>query len=378
MLNIIIGADIVPTKSNIHLFDSGDAEALVGKELIDILAEADFRIFNLEVPLTDKKDSIKKCGPNLIAPTSSILGYKSLGIDLLTLSNNHIMDQNAQGLFSTIDVLNKNNIFCVGAGVNLEEASKPYIIEKDNIKVGIYACAEHEFSIATDTLPGANPYEPLDSFDHVKALSEKCDFVIVLYHGGKEHYRYPSPMLQRVFRKFADVGADYIIAQHTHCVGCQEKYKDATLIYGQGNFIFDHADNEYWNSALLVNIRFVDNRISYCKYIPIQKQGNSIKIAFEKSDILSDFMKRSNDILQPDFIDNKYFEFALQMKNDYFYRMFGRLSRNFLIRLINKLTNHKLLDCNYKKDLFPNIENILQCEAHRELFSYYLQAIRRK
>lgn len=40
---------------------------------------------------------------------------------------------------------------------------------------------------------GANPFDVLESFDDVQALKEHCDYVIVLYHGGKEFYRYPSP-----------------------------------------------------------------------------------------------------------------------------------------------------------------------------------------
>jgi len=50
----------VPTKSNAKLFASGDAETLLGKELSNILAEADYRIFNLETPLTDGESPIAK------------------------------------------------------------------------------------------------------------------------------------------------------------------------------------------------------------------------------------------------------------------------------------------------------------------------------
>ena len=76
-MNILIGADIVPTKRNLDLFKMGDVEKLVGKELLGIIQNADYKIFNLEVPLTDKEDPITKSGPNLIAPTDTINGYKS-------------------------------------------------------------------------------------------------------------------------------------------------------------------------------------------------------------------------------------------------------------------------------------------------------------
>ena len=109
-MRILIGADLVPTKSNEMLFCSGDNIALVGEELLNLLKEADYRIFNLEVPLTNTASPITKCGPALIAPTNTVAGYKALKVDLLTLGNNHIMDQDKQGLFSTIHTLKAHGI----------------------------------------------------------------------------------------------------------------------------------------------------------------------------------------------------------------------------------------------------------------------------
>lgn len=106
-MKILIGADLVPTDTNQALFAAGNGETLVGKDLLALLQGADYRIFNLEVPLTDVAAPIEKCGPNLIAPTASVAGYKALGADLLTLANNHIMDQGEQGFFSTLEALEK-------------------------------------------------------------------------------------------------------------------------------------------------------------------------------------------------------------------------------------------------------------------------------
>jgi hypothetical protein len=69
----------------------------------------------------------------------------------------------------------------VGAGSNLNEAAKPYIWEHDGIQVGFYACAEYEFTIATEHSPGANPFDPLESLDHISILRNECDYIIVLY-----------------------------------------------------------------------------------------------------------------------------------------------------------------------------------------------------
>ena len=224
---------------NIEYFVKGDVKELIGEELKNFMDNASYRIFNLEVPLTDEEIPIMKCGPNLIAKTDSIEGYKALGVNLLTLANNHILDQDVQGLISTIRILDRAGINHLGADIDVASAAKPYVFDFNNRKIGVYACAEHEFSIATENRPGANPFDPLWSLDHVAELRGSVDYVIVLYHGGKEHYRYPSPMLQKTCRRLVDKGANLVICQHSHCIGCEEKYRDNMIGYGQGNFLFD-------------------------------------------------------------------------------------------------------------------------------------------
>lgn len=359
-MKILIGADIVPTKSNISEFSDGKIENLIDKNLKNVLDGADFRIFNLEVPLAEKGKPIKKCGPNLIAPTSCVNGIKKLGVDLFTLANNHIMDYGQEGLESTIAVLKENGIDYVGAGKNLSEAQKPYIIEKNGVKVGIYACAEHEFSIAEEKYPGANPFDMLESLDHIENLKNECDYVIVLYHGGKEHYRYPSPHLQKVCRKMCDKGADIVICQHSHCIGCEEKYNNSTIVYGQGNFIFDKSENEFWETSILVNLEFCEKlKVSY---IPLEKNNNGVKFS-ENENILNEYMERSEQIKNPKFIEKKYKEFADSMLQTYICTFAGR---SILFRIINKLSGHRLKKKISEKRMIA-IRNYVECEAHREL-----------
>lgn len=369
---ILIGADLVPTKSNIDLFTTGNRTELIGTDLDKIMEEASYRIFNLEVPLTDTEEPILKQGPNLIAPTKTIEGYKALGVDLFTLANNHILDQNKQGLQSTICTLDNAGISHLGAGKNLAEAAASYVIPFCGKQIGIYACAEHEFSIATENTVGANPFDPLWSLDHVAELKRNVDFVIVLYHGGKEHYRYPSPNLQKICRRLVDKGADLVICQHSHCIGCEEKYKDGTVVYGQGNFIFDDSDNECWQTAMLV---MLDNRFQI-SYIPLVKVRNGVRLAdktWEKQ-IFDAFRKRSDEIKAPGFIEQQYMKFADEFLDFYLYAVSGK--KTLLFRIINKLTkgnymrkrNHKVYEMQDK----VRITNYIDCEAHRELL---LQAL---
>lgn len=365
-MDILIAADLVPTKSNIDLFKKADVSSLLGEELFSIWNLADVRIFNLEVPLVDKKNPIDKCGPNLIAPTSTAKGIKALKPSLITLANNHIMDQGIQGLNSTREILNSYNIPYIGVGDNLFEASKPYILNQKGLKIGIYACAEHEFTIAEEDKPGANPFDPLESLDHIYNLKKKCDYVIVLYHGGKEHYRYPSPYLQKVCRKMVDKGANLVITQHSHCIGCYEEYKDSTIVYGQGNFIFDKSNSEFWQTSLIIKF-VIDNNNVYVDYIPITKKDNVIRLA--KGDlsqkILESFYKRSKNILEEGYIEEQYREFAQKNIENYLRHLSG--FNKWTSRIDRYLLKSLLVKRKYNKKQLLAIQNYIECEAHREL-----------
>jgi hypothetical protein len=364
-LDILIGGDLVPTKSNFELFCSANTSELLGNALLDIIIKADFRVFNLEVPLTDQEMPIIKCGPNLIAPTSTINGIKQFQTDLLTLANNHIMDQGTQGLDSTIKVLSENGINYVGAGTTLKEAACPYVFKRNGLRIGIYACAEHEFTIATEKTAGANPFDPLESLDHISDLKRNCDYVIVLYHGGKEHYRYPSPYLQKACRKIVDKGANLVVCQHSHCIGAAENYNDGIIVYGQGNFLFDHSESDFWKTSLLLNVILTSGSMSV-EYIPIVKQGRGIRLADKQhsEEVLRDFYERSDQILNENFIQQEYDKFAAEMLKGYLNAFHGN---NLLFRVLNRLCRHKLTNNLYSDKSLTVIRNYIECEAHREL-----------
>lgn len=367
-MSILIGADIVPTPSNIPLFESGDVITLVGKDLYDILMGADYRIFNLETPLADKKSPIRKNGSNFLAPTDCITGLEALRADLLSLANNHIMDQGAAGLASTIRAISEKRISFVGAGEDIFDAQKPFISEHHGKRIGVYSCTEHEFSIADEDNAGANPFDPFESLDHISELSKKTDYTLVLYHGGKEYYRYPSPNLQKTCRKIVEKGADLVICQHSHCIGCEENYGKGKIVYGQGNFIFDCDDNACFQTGLLVEI--TDEL--QVNYIPIVKQGNKICLAKqpEAKEILEGFYQRSEQITSQQFVTDSYSLLSEKNIDNYLYLIFGykkSLITRFLIRIfgqefISWLIGRKLTETN-----ISIIQNVMECETHHEL-----------
>ena len=338
-LKLYIGADFVPTDINRVLFETGNIEALVGKELLGLFKQSDLNVFNLEVPLTDASTPIDKFGNNLKSPTKTIYGYKALEPIFLTLANNHSLDQGVEGLTTTLNLLKQHDIKNAGAGANVKEAKKPFIFEKDGIRIGFYMCAEHEFTVASCHTMGANPFDVLESFDDVEALKKTCDYVIVLYHGGKEFYRYPSPMLQRYCRKFVDKGADLVVCQHSHCIGSREDYGKGTIIYGQGNFIFNSESyihhKEFVKDSLLISVKATKDTFIVSE-VPIRGTERGTRLATESEAIetLTEYKKRNKNIRDAHFVAQAYKDFADTHVKRYLREFLGR---SFIIRAINGL-----------------------------------------
>lgn len=368
-MKILIGADIVPTSNNLSFFCDGSVNDIVDKGIIRVMNAYDYRVCNLETPLCDKETPIDKCGANHITPTSVAKRLREFPIDLCALANNHIMDQGTEGLLSTMKTLKENNVGYCGVGNNLNEARKIFTFRLNDEAVGVFNCAEHEFSIAGEDTSGACPYDPLYVFDYVSDKKQDVDYLIVLYHGGKEYYQYPSPQLQRTCRRFVEKGADLVICQHSHCIGCEEKYGNGTIVYGQGNFIFYDESNQLGKNSILIGVDTLDNTILY--YPITYSEKVSLSDDDEAKKVLSEFTKRSNRATDSDFLKSEYERFAIDKSWDYFRSLMGKPGRGFLYRVANKLTRGKfnkyMIKRRYDKNSILTVLNYVKCEAHNEL-----------
>ena len=365
---IIIGADCVPSESNEEAFSSGEINSVISNELANVFKEANYRIVNLEMPLTDANIKISKCGPALKASPKTINGYKSLQIDAVTLANNHIMDYGKEGLQETLDVLKANGIAFCGIGTCIEDARKPLIKAINGKTIGFYSCVEHEFSSAGENKWGANTFNEFETYKDIHKTKKITDYTVVLYHGGKEEYRMPSPQFQLRCRKMVDYGADLVICQHSHCIGCYELYKDKNIVYGQGNFIFDMCDNEYWNSGLLVRI---NDNLSI-DFLPFLKKNHKIFLAKnkEKESLLAEFEKRSQYINVEANVEEAFADLVNKQIYSYMYKISG-VERSIVFRLINKISGYRFgiyyIKRRYRKQGFLNVLNYIECESHREI-----------
>src|SRR5699024_6850639 len=152
---------------------------------------------------------------------------------------------------------NANNLSTVGAGLTLEDAQKPLIVERKGVKIAVIAIAEFEFNQSENGGPGSAPIDLIDNYVQIKKAQEDADIVIVTIHGGNEYFPYPRPGLRKLCRHFIDLGVAAVVCHHPHVPGAYEVYNDSPIFYSIGNFIFDHSNPpEGWNEGYMVEMSF--------------------------------------------------------------------------------------------------------------------------
>lgn len=318
-MRIIIGGDIVPTEATRDGFDRGDVEELFGST-IDLLKTGDRLIVNLECALTDQDTPIQKCGPNLRGRPEHAAVLRKLGVSLVGLANNHVFDFGQPGLRDTLQALDNEKLPWTGVGQNELDARKPYSLDCAGQKIAVITVAEHEYSYALPDQPGVWGFDPFDTIEDISSASKTADFVIVLYHGGKEQSPFPSPRLRKACRAMARAGAGAVFCQHSHCIGTWETWRGAHLVYGQGNFNFvGYRDHPHWQSGLLAALEIDPAGKADLCFHPVVTTPHGITLATgaAKENLLKAFEERSSQLLDEEQWLAQWHDFCLSVAPGY-------------------------------------------------------------
>ncbi len=352
--------DVSPTEANAQLFAAGDIDALFG-DTLTLFAGNDLNVINLECALTDAEPPIDKIGPPLKAPTGTAEVLKKVGVTVCGLANNHFFDYGKKGAADTLDALAAARLLSTGFGANREDAAKPLVFEQDGERVCLLAVCEHEYSYALSNRVGCNGFDPFETPLAVREARAKYDRVVVLYHGGKEMCHYPSPRLRAACRAMAKSGADVILCQHSHCIGCYEQFEGCHILYGQGNFHFVKGVvkemPEIWKSELAVRY---DTKTHEIEFVPTVESGAGIALAkgAEKEKLLADFHARNARLADGTWLDG-WREFCESQRENY-ERAVVRVGETREPKYFEKFAHY--LDCEAHLDVWMQL---YQTHNHR-------------
>jgi poly-gamma-glutamate synthesis protein (capsule biosynthesis protein) len=364
-IKVIIGGDVCPTERDLSLFKNGNAVGMF-HDLLEEFATADLAIVNLEFPLIEEPSPIRKTGPVLAAPSDCVNGLVNSHIKCVGLANNHVLDHGAKGVENTLRVCSTAGLLTFGAGHNRDEAGHVLVVKVGNVRIGLLAIAEQEWSIATEDSPGANPLDPIHFMRTLQKFRGSYDFLIVLLHSGIEHYPFPTPRQMETSRFIIEQGARMVICQHSHCAGCYETYHNGHIIYGQGNLLFNSPGQEQsWHEGFLVHL-LINDDLS-CEWQPIpyvqsETEAGARKMPPERHcAFLRMLSERSIAIQEPGRVKTEWEKYCAE-RHHYF--MSCMLGHNRLLRRLNR--DSGAIARLYPEDRFMLLTNILRCAIHRE------------
>ena len=336
-------------------------------EVKPIIESADYSIVNFEFPVVLDKGTampIPKCGPNLEGTIEAVEAVKYAGFKCCTLANNHILDQGEQCCLDTKNELEKVGIDTVGVGCNLSEAADILYKEIDGETLAIINCCEHEFSIATESEAGANPLNPIRQYDAIQEARRQADHVLVIVHGGHEHFQLPSPRMQETYRFFIEAGADAVVNHHQHCYSGYEVYKGKPIFYGLGNFCFDEPQmrNGIWNEGYMVVISFDKQKIAY-ELIPYTQcnEKASVKLVKDRTSFDKCIEKLNAIIQDPKKLKKEVDEYYCSTASGMLL-----MHQPYENRILNKLYRMHLLPSLVSRQKYLRLLNYIYCEAHHD------------
>ena len=372
-VEIAFAGDFVPNDDTLK-YIRADLMQDFAPDVRNLFAKSDLTLVNLETPLTLSTERIIKTGSHFSAHPDNAKLLKHLNIDIVTLSNNHILDYKEQGLMDTVKACKSVGVDAVGVGENLMQASVPLIKEIKGKRIGIINICENEYSIATNHNAGANPFNLVDNFRQLRNLRKEVDILLVVFHGGKEYSHLPLPGYKKACEFFIESGADAVIGHHSHYFSGYTYHQGKPIFYSLGNFYTtSKKDDEALKNSYILKLSFRDNKVeheifrtSYC--------NQSVVVRIES--LTADF-KVFLDELNETISDSKLLE-------RYWSQRIDKLSLNYINSL---LTNNKLV-YSIKKRLgiktfiglyhLLGIRSFLFCESHLEILKMIVEKKYRK
>lgn len=385
MIQLLITGDY-SMHDRMQQMSSSDIVAAMSS-VVPYVKEADYAITNLESAVFNGEyEPIVKCGANLHSSSEVIKALKEIGFKGVTLANNHFADFGDAAVDESLRLLNEYDIDYFGAGRNIEEAKEVKYIEVKDKKIAIINCCEHEYTIATDTKAGCNPLDVIDVSRAIQKAKQDADYVVVIVHGGSEHYPLPTPRMQKWYRFFVEAGADAVVNHHQHCYSGYEIYEGKPIVYGLGNFCFDWEGqrNSSWNKGYVVELQL--NKQIEIRLIPYEQCDEKVGVyVLTDRKVFDKYIDELNKIIcRPEEVQREYKAFVANKREEYMH-VFNNPQNRILRRLVKKgLLPKKFAAEVLPKTIVQDRERLLimlsyfQCEAHHDIMTAILTEQRDK
>lgn len=278
----------------------------IGADLIAAMKSADILFVNNECSISTRGKKQAKAY-TFRADPSNISVYADLGVDAVSLANNHIYDYGAQGLIDTVAHLEKAGIAVAGAGADIEAASQAAYFRINGKTIAFVAAGRTEswFNTPAAGEDSAGILDAYGSDNCVRAIrraAAQSDYVIVYVHWGTEDSHHTSTEQLAESKRYIEAGADAVIGSHPHVLQGMDFYQGKFIAYSLGNFWFNLKDLESAYLELTIDARgVITPRLTPCMtsggHTTIEKDGTK---AGEIIALMEDVSPRGNIAIASD------------------------------------------------------------------------------
>jgi poly-gamma-glutamate synthesis protein (capsule biosynthesis protein) len=304
-ISLIFGGDVMLSRQVNTKMEKYHDYVWPFAKIASTTSAADLAIINLESPFLKDTAFYQVLSGSFSFKVNplAVQGLTAAGIDLVSLANNHILNQGSRGISDTREILTKNNIKFVGAGQNDTEARQPeiFIIKNTRFAFLSYAYPEDN-SVATKDSPGIANMDIEKMTSDIKNLknNKQTDVIIVLMHAGAEYTTSPNWQQKDFARAAIDAGADIVVGHHPHWPQNFEFYKDKPIIYSLGNLVFDQMWSKETSEGLLLKMTW-QNDLKELELIPIKisdyGQAEILPAGAERDNILKKIKAASDGLI---------------------------------------------------------------------------------
>lgn len=270
---LFFGGDVLLGNAVCSKYNSGGLSAILSDDLIQAGRDADIMMVNEEFPFSTRGAAIEDKQYTFRTDPSYISIFGELGVDIVSLANNHILDYGTDPLLDSITTLDAAGIAHVGAGATIADAKELSVIEKNGTNFGFLSASrvwpDTSWS-ASSTKPGVfGTYDASALLTEIETAKEQCDYLVVYVHWGIEYQEYPQDYQRTLAKSYIEAGADAVIGAHSHCLQGIEFFDGKPVFYSLGNYIFGMNTDK---AACVEIVCGSDGSVSY-RLLPAKSYG---------------------------------------------------------------------------------------------------------
>ncbi len=270
----------------------GDISKGVSPEVIERMQSADIMMLNNEFAYSDRGAPTEGKQFTFRARPETVSYLSDMGVDLVSLANNHAYDYGPEALTDTFDTLRGAGIPYVGAGRNISEARKPVYYIVGDIKIAFVSATQIErldtpdTKEATEDSPGVfRCWNGERLLETIREADQNSDFVVAYIHWGTENVAELDWAQLKQAPELVDAGADLVIGDHPHCLQPIGVVGGVPVIYSLGNFWF----NSKTLDTGMVEVVIDETGIVSYQFVPCLQSGckTTLLEGTEKERVLS-------------------------------------------------------------------------------------------